>query len=104
MAQDTRGVDLGPRILYISSIGFGVKTKTLKILKTSTNEEKIRGRNPYSQVIEETGAHLEDSGQVVGLPEIYFKTNISDVMKLISWNVCGLNAPSKHIMLKKRIT
>jgi exonuclease III len=25
-------------------------------------------------------------------------------MKLISWNVCGLNAPSKHRMLKKRIT
>jgi hypothetical protein len=26
------------------------------------------------------------------------------MMKLISWNVCGLISPSKHRMLKKRIT
>jgi hypothetical protein len=74
IAQDNGGIYLGLGILSSSSGGFGVKTKTLNILKKSTNEEKRRGRKPYSQVIEETGAHLVDLGQVVGLPERYFKT------------------------------
>jgi hypothetical protein len=36
------------RILSIFLGGFGVKTKTLKILKKSSNEEKRRGIKPYS--------------------------------------------------------
>jgi hypothetical protein len=67
-------LELGLGILASSSSSFGIKTKPLKILKKSSNEEKRRGRKPYSQVIKETGAHLVDSGQVLELLEKYFKT------------------------------
>jgi hypothetical protein len=50
----------------------GVNTNPLKILKKTPNEENKRGRKPYQKIIEETGVHLVDSGQVLGLPEIYF--------------------------------
>jgi hypothetical protein len=53
-SQDNGGMEIGLGTLSSSLGGFGVKTKTLKILKKSTNEEKRRGRKPYSQVIEET--------------------------------------------------
>jgi hypothetical protein len=73
MNQESGVLELG--ILAISSSSFGIKTKPLNILNESYNEEKRRGKKPYIQVIKETGAHLVDTGQVVGLSEKYFKNH-----------------------------
>jgi hypothetical protein len=40
---------------------------------------------------------------MLGLQKDISNPNKSNIMKLMSWNVRGLNAPSKHRMLKKRI-
>jgi hypothetical protein len=40
ITQDNEGMELGLGILYNSLDGFGVNTKTTKILKKSSNEEK----------------------------------------------------------------
>jgi len=66
--------EIGLGTLTSSLGGFRIKTNPMKILKKIANEGKIRGKKPYSQVIEETRAHLVDSGQVVGLSERYLKT------------------------------
>jgi hypothetical protein len=79
----------------------GIKTNPLKILKKILVEEKKRGQKPYKKIIKETRAHLVDSRQMLGLPERYFQPQPSDNMKIMSWNVRGLNALSKHRMLKK---
>jgi hypothetical protein len=86
MTQDYGGLELGLGILASSLSSFGIKTKPLNILKKSSNEEKIRGKKPYSQVIEEMGAPcgLRTShwtpGKVLQNP-----TEV--IMKIISWNV-----------------
>jgi hypothetical protein len=69
---ESKGKEVRLGILSGSSRSMGIRTNPLNILKKTPSEEKKRGRKPYLQVIEETGAHLVDSGQVIGLPEIYF--------------------------------
>jgi hypothetical protein len=56
-----------------STIGnLGIKTNPLKSQKKSPGEEKKKGRKPHRQKIEETGALMVDSGQVVCLLDNYF--------------------------------
>jgi hypothetical protein len=55
----------------------GIKNNPLEILKKIPSEEKKRGQKMYRQVIEETRAHLVDSGQVIGLSKRYFQSQQS---------------------------
>jgi hypothetical protein len=57
-----------------SSGGIGIKTNPLKSPKKQSGDEKRRDRKPYRQKIEETGAQMVDSEQVVCLPNNYFTT------------------------------
>ena len=60
--QNNDGKEIGLGILASTSGGFRIKTNPLKILKKTPNKEKGKGIKPYSQVKEETRAHLVDLG------------------------------------------
>ena len=85
----------------------GIKTNPLKETKKQLDEEKNKGIKPYRQKIEETQVLMVDSGQVVCFLDNYFHPppptkNLK--MKITSWNIRGMNSPSKQRMLKEKIS
>jgi hypothetical protein len=67
-----KGVGSTPSSGAAMSGSMGIKTNPLKAQKNISGEEKKKGRKPYRQNIEETGALIVDLGQVVCLPDNYF--------------------------------
>jgi len=79
----------------ISLGGLGIRTTRLKYQKTLIIEEKKEvGKN-----LKETRALLVYCGKTIKLntspPNQKFKMKVMKVMKVISWNIRGLNGPSK---------
>jgi hypothetical protein len=90
-----------------SSSGLGIHHNQQKDQRKLQKDEKKRGRKSTQQLIQEIGHFMVNSGQIQLISDIFPPLPPNPppiiIMKLISWNIRGLNGHSKQRILRDHI-